>query len=227
MTAFSDGILNEWPPIEWGARWRAPAAHGRIPAVKGRATGDYSHKCKLWRSVESGAVRMGGVPRMRQDRHGKGVGRRLVVLTALALTLGTSSVANASAARGASTHCPSNSARIVCVDLSRQVVWVQSKGRTTWGPVRIRSGASVTPTPDGLWHIYRRLQRHRSTINGAPMPYSQYFDGAIALHGTFTPLAAPPGSLGCVTMSVADAASLWRVSKIGDPVYVSGHRPRR
>jgi lipoprotein-anchoring transpeptidase ErfK/SrfK len=57
------------------------------------------------------------------------------------------------------------------------------------------------------------------------MPYSQYFDRGIALHGTTTPLASPPGSLGCVTMRMADAAALWHITKIGDPVYVFGHRP--
>lgn len=164
---------------------------------------------------------------MRQRRRGGAVGRRLAVLAGFALVLGTCGAANASAEKGAPARCPNDSARIVCVDLSHQVMWVQSRGRTTWGPVHIRSGAPATPTPDGLWHIYRRLQQHRSTINGEPMPYSQYFDGAVALHGTFTPLTAPPGSLGCVTMSLSDAASLWRVTKIGDPVYVSGHRPRR
>ena len=164
---------------------------------------------------------------MHEARRGGRAGRRLVVLAGLALTLGSYTTANASAERVAPAHCPNNSPRIVCVDLSHQVMWVQSQGRTTWGPVRVRSGALATPTPDGAWHIYRRLQRHRSTINGEPMPYSQYFDGAVALHGTTTPLAAPPGSLGCVTMSVSDAASFWQVTKTGDPVYVFGHRPRR
>jgi lipoprotein-anchoring transpeptidase ErfK/SrfK len=164
---------------------------------------------------------------MRQGHRGGGAGRRLVVLTGLALALSTCSAAYASVERSTSADCPNAPARIACVDLSHQAVWVQSHGRTTWGPVHIRSGAPATPTPVGLWHIYRRLQQHRSTINGEPMPYSQYFDGAVALHGTFKPLTSPPGSLGCVTMSVSDAASLWQVTKIGDPVYVFGHRPRR
>lgn len=163
---------------------------------------------------------------MRQSRLGR-LSRRLVVVTGLALALGAQSAAGASARQATVSGCPSGPARIACVDLTHQVMWVQSHGHTIWGPIRIRSGAVATPTRDGLWHIYRRLQQHRSSINGEPMPYSQFFVGAYALHGTFKPMDSPPGSIGCVTMTLSDAASLWQVTKIGDPVYVFGHRPRR
>jgi lipoprotein-anchoring transpeptidase ErfK/SrfK len=153
--------------------------------------------------------------------------RHLAAVAGLALTLGAYGAAGASAKQSAPSGSPSGAARIVCVDLSHQTMWVQSKGHTTWGPVHIRSGAAATPTRTGLWHIYRRLQQHRSSIDGEPMPYSQFFDGGRALHGTYTPLDSPPGSLGCVTMAVSDAASLWHVARMGDPVYVFGHRPRR
>ena len=163
---------------------------------------------------------------MRQGRRAR-LGRRLAATTGLALALSAYGAASAAAQQGTPANCPSGPARIACVDLTHQTMWVQSHGHTVWGPVRIRSGAPATPTHPGLWHIYRRAQQHRSTINGQPMPYSQFFDRGIALHGTFKPLPSPPGSLGCVTMAVSDAASLWQVTKTGDPVYVFGHRPRR
>jgi lipoprotein-anchoring transpeptidase ErfK/SrfK len=163
---------------------------------------------------------------MRQGRR-RSLSRRLAVVTGFALTLSACTAVSASAHQSMPASCPGGPVRIACVDLSHQVMWVQSHGRTTWGPVHIRSGAPATPTRTGLWHIYLRGQQHRSTIDGEPMPYSQFFDGGRAFHGTFTRLASPPGSLGCVTMTVPDAAGLWRVMGMGDPVYVFGHRPHR
>ena len=163
---------------------------------------------------------------MRRNRRGR-LNRSLMLISGLVLTLGAYSPASARADQSISANCPRSPARIACVDLSHQIMWVQSHGRTTWGPVHVRSGAPATPTPTGLWHIYRRLRQHRSTIDGEPMPFSQFFERGFALHGTLSRLTSPPGSLGCVTMAVPDAAGLWHVTKIGDPVYVFGHRPRR
>lgn len=162
---------------------------------------------------------------VRRNRHGRRI-RGLMLVSGLALTLAAYTPANARADQSTAANCPP-APRIACVDLSHQIMWVESNGRTTWGPVRVRTGAPATPTRTGLWHIYRRLRRHNSTINGQPMPFSQFFDHGIALHGTRTPLTSPPGSLGCVTMAVSDAASLWHVTRMGDPVYVFGHRPSR
>jgi lipoprotein-anchoring transpeptidase ErfK/SrfK len=160
-----------------------------------------------------------------QRRHHRALVKRLAAITGLALALGGYCAGGAYAAQAPSDHCPSNAARIACVDLSHQVMWVQSHGRVTWGPVHVRSGARATPTRTGLWHIYRRARQHRSTINGRSMPYSQFFDGGIAFHGTTAPLNSPPGSLGCVTMTVPDSAALWLVTKTADPVYVFGRKP--
>lgn len=155
-----------------------------------------------------------------------GPGGRLLPISALVLGLTAFTLGAAPSAEAAANRCPTGPVRIACVDLTHQTMWVQSHGRLIWGPVRIRSGAPHTPTRTGLKHIFRRARRHNSSINGQPMPYSQFFDGGEALHGTRTPLRTPPGSLGCVTMKVSDAASLWNVTRMGDPVYVFGHRPR-
>ncbi len=163
--------------------------------------------------------------------------KRLASATAITVLLGTYSAGAAAAAQAQiqtqtqtqspTGPCPTNAARIACVDLSRQVMWVQSHGRVTWGPVHIRSGSRATPTHTGLWHIYRRAQQHYSTINGVWMPYSQFFNRGAAFHGTRTPLAARGGSLGCVTMTPSDASALWRVTKVSDPVYIFGRKPVR
>jgi lipoprotein-anchoring transpeptidase ErfK/SrfK len=116
--------------------------------------------------------------------------------------------------------CPTGPARIACVDLTHQLMWVESHGKTTWGPVQVKSGAKGTPTRPGLWHIYRRNRYFTSSLTGASMPYSQFFDGGIALHAMTTTMR----SLGCVELSIPDAAALWRVTHVGDPVFVFGHK---
>jgi lipoprotein-anchoring transpeptidase ErfK/SrfK len=155
----------------------------------------------------------------------QGVVKKLVWVSALALGLSAFPVSGAAAAQNGSGPCPPRATRIACVDLTHQTMWVQSRGKVIWGPVHIRSGARRTPTRTGLKYIFRRVRIHTSSIDGESMPYSQFFDRGEALHGTTTALSAPPGSLGCVTMKVSDAASLWNVTRMGDPVYVWGHRP--
>jgi lipoprotein-anchoring transpeptidase ErfK/SrfK len=146
-------------------------------------------------------------------------GAMLLPLVGGMLAVAGQGVAVAATPAGA-VGCPSGPARVACVDLTHQTLWVESRGKTTWGPVKIKSGAKGTPTRTGLWHVYRRNRYFVSSLTGASMPYSQFFDGGIALHAMTTPMR----SLGCVEMSIPDAASLWRVTHVGDPVFVFGHK---
>jgi hypothetical protein len=121
--------------------------------------------------------------------------------------------------------CPVRSYRVTCVDLDRQILWVQKGRKVVFAPVPIRSGKQGYETRRGWHKIYLKHARHFSTLyNNAPMPHSQFFDGGQALHGTYSDLFKS-GSHGCVNMYAADAKRLFNLLKIGDRVYVWGTKP--
>ncbi len=112
---------------------------------------------------------------------------------------------------------------VTCVDLSRQLMWVQ-KGRTAvFGAVPIRSGRAGYRTRAGWRKIYWRHKNHWSTLYNTPMPYSRFFSGGQAFHGVYGSLHTGVGSMGCVNLTVGDARRLWGVLK-GDRVFVWGRR---
>ncbi|MFH9547113.1 L,D-transpeptidase family protein [Streptomyces sp. NPDC051445] len=121
--------------------------------------------------------------------------------------------------------CPVRTGRIACVDLDRQLTWVQKGTKVVFGPVPMRSGRVVHPTRAG-WHtIYWRHKNHVSTLYNTPMPYAQFFDGGQAFHAVYGSIHTTIGSMGCVNLTLGDARRLWGVLKKGDRVYVWGHRP--
>jgi lipoprotein-anchoring transpeptidase ErfK/SrfK len=114
---------------------------------------------------------------------------------------------------------------VTCVDLPRQLLWVQVGRKVTFAPVPIRSGIRGLETRTGWYRIYWRHKNHFSTLyNNAPMPYSQFFSGGQALHGTYGDLFEA-GSGGCVNLYVEDAARLWKKLGVGSRVYVWGAKP--
>lgn len=121
--------------------------------------------------------------------------------------------------------CPTGLGRIACVDLTRQLSWVQDGGKLVYGPVPVRTGKDGTETRTGLNKIYYRSINHWSTIYNVAMPYSQFFDGGIAFHSVDKSMWNPPGSGGCVNMRSADAKAYWNMLKNGDDVYVYGRKP--
>jgi lipoprotein-anchoring transpeptidase ErfK/SrfK len=125
----------------------------------------------------------------------------------------------------AAGKCPVNKGRIACVDLSRQLSWIQDGKTVKYGPVPIRSGRDGYETRTGLKRVYYRSINHYSTIYHVPMPYSQFFDGGIAFHSVNLSMSAPPGSHGCVNMRKADAKSYWGLLKKGSNVFVYGRKP--
>ncbi|MFI5619116.1 L,D-transpeptidase family protein [Streptomyces sp. NPDC051567] len=122
--------------------------------------------------------------------------------------------------------CPVRPHRVTCVDLRRQLLWVQRDRRVLFAPVPVRTGRDDEETRTGWHEIYWRNKDHRSTLyDDAPMPYAQFFDGGQALHGRPGDLYAHGGSAGCVNLSVPDAARLWDLLAEGDAVYVWGTKP--
>ncbi|MZD09579.1 L,D-transpeptidase family protein [Streptomyces sp. SID5785] len=126
----------------------------------------------------------------------------------------------------AAGHCPVRASKVTCVDLDRQLLWVQQGKKIPFPATPIRSGRDTEETRPG-WHtIYWRDIDHVSTIyDNAPMPYSQFFDGGQALHGHPGELFDGGGSAGCVNLTVKDAKTLWNLLAKGDKVYVWGTKP--
>ncbi|MEV5673939.1 L,D-transpeptidase [Streptomyces sp. NPDC052179] len=121
--------------------------------------------------------------------------------------------------------CPTDKGRIACVDLTRQLSWIQDGKKLKFGPVPVRTGRDGAETRTGASKVYWRDIKHWSTIYKVWMPYSQFFDGGQAFHSVTKSMYNPPGSGGCVNMRPADAKSYWKLLKKGDDVFVYGRKP--
>jgi hypothetical protein len=78
----------------------------------------------------------------------------------------------------------------------------------------VRGGAATTPTRTGTFHVYYRDIDHvSSTFDNAPMPFSQFFNGGQALHGSRLMMDPWVGhSHGCVNFWTEDAQQLWNLT---------------
>ncbi|MFF2325090.1 MULTISPECIES: L,D-transpeptidase family protein [unclassified Streptomyces] len=122
--------------------------------------------------------------------------------------------------------CPVDVGRVVCVDMTRQFLWLQNGKKLEYGPVATRTGRWGEETRPGMHKIFRRVRDDYSQLfDNAPMPYAQYFDGGQAIHGRYDDLFDGSGSAGCVNLSLKDAKVLWDRLGIGAPVFVWGRKP--
>ena len=99
-----------------------------------------------------------------------------------------------------------------CYDRARHQVTLWHKGvlRNSW---LVRGGSYDNQTRLGTNTVFSRDKDHVSGIFGSPMPYSQFFDGGQALHGSSTMIDPFVGhSHGCVNMYNEDARQLWKVT---------------
>ncbi|MET8684075.1 L,D-transpeptidase family protein [Streptomyces sp. NPDC004732] len=125
----------------------------------------------------------------------------------------------------AAKQCPTRAYRVACVDLTRQLMWVQKGKKVLLGPVPVRTGRAGYRTRTGWHKVYWKHKNHWSSLYETPMPYSQFFNGGQAFHAIYGNVYSPPGSRGCVNMRVADARALWKILFKGDRVYVWGRKP--
>jgi hypothetical protein len=125
----------------------------------------------------------------------------------------------------AAGKCPVRSYRVACVDLSRQLTWVQKGKKVVYGPVPMRSGRAGYRTRTGWHKVYWKHKNHVSTLYHQPMPYAQFFSGGQAFHAVYGSIFTTVGSMGCVNLRLGDARKLWSVLKTGDRVYAWGRRP--
>lgn len=145
------------------------------------------------------------------------------------VTWGVMSLMNKQKAAGSNPNkagkCPVNKGRIACVDLTRQLSWIQDGKTLKYGPVPVRTGRNGYETRTGLKKVYWRHIDHVSSLYHVPMPYSQFFDGGQAFHSVGISVWAPPGSHGCVNMTKKDAIKYWNMLRKGDDVFVYGRKP--
>jgi hypothetical protein len=113
------------------------------------------------------------------------------------------------------------------INLSSQTMSVESStGSYKWAVSTARSGywtprGSFAPT--GLQRMHYSRKYHMS-----PMPYSIFFRGGYAIHGTYsTSQLGRPASHGCVRLSPGHAAELYHmVQSEGGSISISGSPPR-
>ncbi|MGW8375025.1 L,D-transpeptidase family protein [Streptomyces sp. ODS28] len=122
--------------------------------------------------------------------------------------------------------CPVRRFKVACMDMDRQLLWVQQGKKVIYGPVMTRTGREGQETRSGWHKIYWKHRKHVSSLyNNAPMPYAQFFNKGQALHGSPKGLYNGGGSAGCINLTVPDAKRLWGVLRVGDRLYVWGHKP--
>lgn len=96
------------------------------------------------------------------------------------------------------------------VDISSQTMTVSRNGRVIYRwPVSTARKGYVTPR--GSWRPTRmhRMWRSRKYEN-APMPYSVFYYGGYAIHGTnYVKSLGRPASHGCVRLHTANAATFY------------------
>lgn len=103
------------------------------------------------------------------------------------------------------------------IDLSRQLMTVSMDGEVIYNwPVSTARRGYVTPR--GAWRP-KRLERmwYSSKYDDSPMPYSVFYDGGYAIHGTgAVRQLGRPASHGCVRLRVGNAARFYSlVQEVG------------
>ena len=112
----------------------------------------------------------------------------------------------------------SRSQVVATVSLSEQVMNLEvtdGYGRTETYVWAVSTGKAGYDTPTGKWHPTWLSKNHRSkTYDNAPMPYSVFFTGGYAVHGTdAVARLGQPASHGCVRLAIDNAAMFFDLVK--------------
>jgi hypothetical protein len=100
----------------------------------------------------------------------------------------------------------------VCYDRRNHQLTLWRNGRF-WNTWLVRGGRASNVTRTGDFTVFKRYRHHRSSLFGSAMPYSQFFSGGEALHGSRIMMNPYRGhSHGCVNMYVEDARQLWSLT---------------
>jgi lipoprotein-anchoring transpeptidase ErfK/SrfK len=129
--------------------------------------------------------------------------RKIAAVFAIAAVAGLSQPGAASAAKVVAT-----------VDISSQTMTVSQGGvvRYRWAVSTARRG-KVTPV--GSWSAKWLSRNHRSSrYHNAPMPFSIFFSGNYAVHGTNQiGQLGRPASAGCIRLHPSNAAVLYGMAQ--------------
>ena len=98
---------------------------------------------------------------------------------------------------------------VVRVSKARQTMWVYVDGQLTYvWPVS--TAAWGYNTPDGVYYPTSLDAYHRSGRYGSPMPYSIFFTGGYAIHGSYDiGHLGYPASHGCIRLHPGHAGQLY------------------
>lgn len=100
------------------------------------------------------------------------------------------------------------------VDISTQTMTVTHRGRVKyrWKVSTARAGKV---TPSGAWSAKWLSRNHRSSrYNNAPMPYSIFYSGNYAVHGTNQiSRLGRPASAGCIRLHPDNARVLFELAR--------------
>jgi lipoprotein-anchoring transpeptidase ErfK/SrfK len=103
---------------------------------------------------------------------------------------------------------------IAKVDVSEQTMRVYRDGKQIhkWPVSTARKGKI---TPRGAWTAKFLSKNHKSSLyNNAPMPYSIFYRGNYAIHGTDqTSRLGRPASSGCIRLHTSNAAKLFAMTQ--------------
>ncbi len=109
-------------------------------------------------------------------------------------------------------RCQRRSGWHACYDRSRHQVTLWKRGRL-WNSWLVRGGDYSYQTRTGHFTVYMRDRDHVSGLYGSPMPYSQFFSGGQAFHGSsYMTDPFSDHSHGCVNMYIEDARQLWQLT---------------
>jgi lipoprotein-anchoring transpeptidase ErfK/SrfK len=103
---------------------------------------------------------------------------------------------------------------VASVDIGSQTMTVTHRGKVKyrWKVSTARAGKV---TPSGSWSAKWLSRNHRSSrYNNAPMPYSIFYNGNYAVHGTdqISRLGRPASS-GCIRLHPKNAAILFSLAQ--------------
>jgi lipoprotein-anchoring transpeptidase ErfK/SrfK len=113
------------------------------------------------------------------------------------------------------------------IDLSTQTMHVQSsRGDYAW-PVSTARAGYVTPR-GSYWAQSMQRMHYSRKYDMSPMPYSIFFRGGYAIHGSYaTSALGSPASHGCVRLAPGNAALLYElVREEGASIAITGSPPR-
>ena len=115
----------------------------------------------------------------------------------------------------AGSAAPTLAATLIAkVSLSTQTMTVIHRGQEKyhWKVSTARAGKV---TPKGAWTAKNFSRYHRSSrYNNAPMPYSIFYNGNFAVHGTNqVSKLGRPASAGCIRLKKSNAAKLFAMAK--------------